>query len=131
MMDTIRNAQLRGSVRNTRILRLAAVLSLLCLLFALPAFAQFDTGTIAGTVTDQYGAVVSNAAITVANVGTRIKKNLHTDSNGDFVASALPFGNYVVSAKAGGFTESKTQQIVLNVGATVHVLVSISVAAES
>jgi carboxypeptidase family protein len=129
MMDTIRNAQLRGSVRNTRTLRLAAVLSLFCLLFALPAFAQFDTGTIAGTVTDQSGAVVSNAAITVANVGTGITKTLHTDSNGDFVASALPFGNYVVSAKAGGFTESKTQQLVLNVGATVHVKLTMAVAA--
>ncbi|HEU5402081.1 MAG TPA: carboxypeptidase regulatory-like domain-containing protein [Terriglobales bacterium] len=127
MMEMTPNAQLRGSVRNSRILRLAVVLSLF--LFTLPVFAQFDTGTIAGTVTDSSGAVVANAAVSVTNTGTGITKTLHTDSNGDFVASALQFGNYVVSATASGFSESKSQQIVLNVGSTVHVKLTMSVAA--
>src|SRR5512146_3122520 len=129
MMEMIPNAQFRGSVRNARILRLAAVLSLFCFLFTLPLYAQFDTGTIAGTVTDPSGAVVANAAVTVTNTGTGITKTLHSDSNGDFVASALQFGNYIVSATASGFSESKSQQIVLNVGATVHVKLTMAVAA--
>src|SRR5512146_2810158 len=129
MMEMIPNAQFRGSVRNARILRLAAVLSLFCFLFTLPLYAQFDTGTIAGTVTDPSGAVVANAAVTVTNTGTGITKTLHSDSNGDFVASALQFGNYIVSATASGFGESRSQQIALNVGATVHVKLTMAVAA--
>jgi hypothetical protein len=129
MIHTTQTALLRGSVRNQRILRLAAILGLFCLLSTLPAFAQFDTGTISGTVTDPSSAVVANAAVTVTNTGTGVTKTLHTDSNGDFVASALQFGNYVVSSTASGFSESKSQQIVLNVGATVHVKLTMSVAA--
>lgn len=128
-MDMTPNAQFRGSDRNRRILRLAVVVSLFCFLFTLPLYAQFDTGTIAGTVTDPSGAVVANAAVTVTNTNTGITKTLHSDSNGDFVASALQFGNYVVSANASGLSESKSQQIVLNVGATVHVKLTMAVAA--
>ncbi|MGE5114830.1 MAG: carboxypeptidase regulatory-like domain-containing protein [Acidobacteriaceae bacterium] len=129
MIDSRHNAQLASSGRSVSILRFAAVLSLFCLLFAMPAFAQFDTGTIAGSVSDPSGAMVANATVTVTNTGTGISKTLHTDSDGNFVASALPFGNYVVTANSSGFTESKSQPIVLNVGSTVHVKVPLSLAA--
>ena len=71
-------------------------------------------------MTDASGAVVSSAAITVANVGTGIQTSLDADQGGNFVASAVPFGTYVVTVHASGFAETKSQQIVLNVGATVH-----------
>jgi hypothetical protein len=127
MMEITPNARFQGSVRNARMLRFAVVLSLFCFFFTLPLLAQFDTGTIAGAVSDPSGAVVPNAVVTVTNTGTGITKTLHSDGNGDFVASALPFGNYVVAASASGFMESKSQQIVLNVGATVHVKLTMSV----
>ncbi|HVZ17971.1 MAG TPA: TonB-dependent receptor, partial [Terriglobales bacterium] len=93
--------------------------------------AQFDTGTITGSVTDSSGAVVPNATITITNTGTSAKKTLKSDPGGNFVASALPFGNYVVSATASNFGEARTKEIVLNVGATVHVNVTMQVAAAS
>jgi hypothetical protein len=101
------------------------------LLFSQIAVAQFDTGTITGSVTDPTGAVVPNATITITNTGTSDQRILKSDSGGNFVASALPFGNYVVSASANNFGEAKTQQIVLNVGATVHVNVTMQVATAS
>jgi hypothetical protein len=104
------------------------LLALLLCAVALPAWAQFDTGTIAGLVTDPTGAVVPQAKVTITNVGTSAQKILQTDSGGSFVASALPFGTYVVSANASGFQEAKSQQIVLNVDAMVHVNVALSVA---
>ncbi|MBZ5653848.1 MAG: TonB-dependent receptor [Acidobacteriia bacterium] len=107
-------------------LRLVAVLASICFL-TLSAFGQFDTGTIAGTVTDSSGAVLTHAKVTITNVGTAIQQTLDTDSGGNFVASAVPFGTYVVSANASGFAETKSQQVVLNVGATVHVNLALAV----
>jgi Carboxypeptidase regulatory-like domain/TonB dependent receptor len=96
---------------------------------ALPMLAQFDTGTITGRVTDVSGAVVAHAALKVENVGTGIQKNFVADQNGNFVASSLPYGTYVVTIRASGFAENKSQPIVLNVGATVQLNLTLAVAA--
>ncbi len=109
-------------------LRLLAICTLLCL-FAASASAQFDTGTITGTITDASGAVVPHAKVTITNIGTGRQTMLQSNGEGLFVASALPFGTYVVSANASGFQESKSPQIVLNVGAAVNVNVALAVAA--
>jgi hypothetical protein len=108
--------------------RLISAVSLVVLGAAL-ASAQFDTGTITGLVTDPSGAAVAHATITITNVGTSFKKTLQTDSNGSFTASALPSGSYVVSATATSFAEAKSQPIELNVGATVHVTLALTVEA--
>jgi len=93
------------------------------------ASAQFDTGTITGLVTDPSGAAVARATVSITNVGTGYVKTLTTDGRGFFVASSLPLGSYVVSAKAASFAEAKSQTIVLNVGATVNVNLALSVEA--
>jgi hypothetical protein len=128
MAYTLLKAHSRATLRPARALQVAAVLTF-CLLFTLPLAAQFDTGTIAGSVTDSSGAVIPNATVTVTNVQTSFKKTLQTDSGGKYTASALPFGTYVVSANAGSFAEAKSQEIVLNVGATVHANLTMNVAA--
>ena len=92
------NAQLSGMTRARRVFSAIALLAVV-LFGALPMFAQFDTGTITGTVTDASGAVVAHAAITVTNVGTGIQKSFVTDQNGNFVASSLPYGTYVVATQ--------------------------------
>src|SRR6266550_1916858 len=101
----------------------------LVLLCSLVASAQFDTGTITGTVTDPSGAMVAKASVTILNVGTGIRRTLETDSGGNFVAASVPFGTYVVSATSSGFAEAKSQEIVLNVGATVRVSLALTVQA--
>ena len=106
----IHNAQLSGMTRARRAFHAIAVLTIV-LFGALPMFAQFDTGTITGTATDASGAVVAHAAITVTNVGTGIQKSYVTDQNGNFVASSLPYGTYVVTTHASGFAESKSQPV--------------------
>lgn len=122
------NAQLSG-MTCLRTAFYAIALLAVVVFGALPMFAQFDTGTINGRVTDVSGAVVANAAITVENVGTGIQKNFVTDQNGNFVASSLPYGTYVVTIRASGFAENKSQPVVLNVGATVQLNLTIAVAA--
>ncbi len=101
--------------------RTAALLLFICILGVTAAFAQFDTGTITGSVTDPSGAMVPNAKVTVTNTGTGIEKSYNSDSSGNFVASALPFGNYTVSASSAGFSTAKSSPLALTVGAIVHV----------
>jgi len=122
-----RNVQFFQMSRAPFALRLIVLLVLLGFC-SLPVLAQFDTGTITGTVTDPSGAVVPHAAVTIVNTGTSIQRTLQADSNGSFVASAVPFGNYIVSATASGFKEAKSPTIVLNVGATVNVNLSLPLA---
>jgi hypothetical protein len=122
------NAQLSGVTWFRTFFHAIALLAVV-VFGALPMLAQFDTGTITATATDASGAVVAHAAITVTNVGTAIQKSFVTDQNGNFVASSLPYGTYVVAARATGFAESKSQPVVLNVGATVQVNLTLGVAA--
>jgi hypothetical protein len=111
------------------LLRHAIAVVGLVLLCSLVASAQFDTGTITGTVTDPSGAMVAKASVTILNVGTGIRRSLETDSGGNFVAPSVPFGTYVVSVTSSGFAEVKSQPIVLNVGATVRVNLALTVQA--
>lgn len=88
----------------------------------------FDTGTITGTVTDPTGAAIPNATVKILNAGTGFQKTLHSDATGNFIVPGVPFGNYTVSAQASGFSVATTNSFVLNVGATVHVNIGLTVA---
>lgn len=123
------NAHLTGSAHVFGMWCPTVFLVFCSFFFALPLSAQvFDTGTIAGVVTDPTGAVVPRAEVTITNIGKGIERNLKTDNSGSFVASALPFGNYTVSATATGFGKATSKPIVLNVGAQVQVNLSLTVA---
>jgi len=129
MVDMTRKAHLGVYRRLIGAWRLLAAFGLICILSVLPASAQFDTGTITGTVTDQSGAMIPHATVTITNVGTSTQRTLEVDANGSFVAAAVPFGTYIVSATSKGFGETKSQSLVLNVGSTVHVDLKLAVAA--
>ncbi len=107
----------------------ALLLMAALLLLVLPSGAQFDTGTITGTVTDSSGAMLPGAMITITNTGTGIVTKLPTDSSGSFVASGMPYGHYIVSATAPNFGEATSQPMELNVGSTVTVKLILKVAA--
>ena len=86
------------------------MLAKLTFLLSLAVFA-----TIVGTVTDNSGAVVPNAAITITNTATGIARTLTTNDSGQYVASALSIGNYKVKAEAAGFVVVETTGVVLSV----------------
>src|SRR5262245_21760682 len=66
----------------------------LCLIFLLMPYAlgQTTTGTIVGSVTDQTGAVVSQAAIVITEEGTGARRTLTTNAQGEYIATLLPIG---------------------------------------
>ena len=111
---------------------LCTVVALVCVALTItPLSAQFDTGRIAGMVNDPTGAVIPNATVTVINQNTSAKTTLQTTASGTFVASALPFGNYVVSATAPGFGKATSKTVALNVSATIYVSLGLQVSTTS
>src|SRR6476660_463971 len=100
---------------TTQISRTLISLSLL-LVFATAAFAQSNTGSITGVVTDQNGAVVPNAAVTVINQGTNEKRAAQTDGEGRYEVPALANGSYSVEAAATGFKTTSVKDLRLAVG---------------
>ena len=85
------------------------------LLASIGAFAQ-TTATITGTVTDDTGAIVPNAKISVTSVGTGLTRNLVTDARGQYAALSLPVGQYEVRAESTGFAPVVRSGITLVVG---------------
>ncbi|MBI1787290.1 MAG: TonB-dependent receptor [Acidobacteria bacterium] len=65
--------------------------------------AQAPTGLITGTVTDESGAVVPAAKITVSNKETALVRTLTSGSDGSYSVASLPAGEYEVRAEATGF----------------------------
>lgn len=92
------------------------LISVSCLLLWTPAHAQASyTAQIRGTVTDQTGAVVQNANITITNVGTNISTTAKTDSKGLYLLPGLRPDRYVIRAEAPGFRAQEQKDIVLQV----------------
>jgi len=72
---------------------------LLAILSSVPTWGQAFTGR----VTDQTGAVVPKASITVHNVATNVDTTTTTTRTGDYTVPYLKPGPYQVSASARGF----------------------------
>lgn len=97
------------------------VLSLV--LFSMTAMAQSQFGAIAGTVSDQNGAVVPNATVTVTGVSIGFNRTATTDSNGYYVVRQVPAGTYTVSVGAvSGFAAQtlRNQLVTLETTSTVN-----------
>jgi hypothetical protein len=74
--------------------------------------AQIPTGIISGTVTDESGAVIANAAITVTNKTTGAARNVTVNASGIFSAPALDPGEYEVRTEITGFRTTVREAMV-------------------
>jgi hypothetical protein len=95
--------------------------SLCVLLLSLPVFAQGNAGRILGAVTDQTGAAVVGATVTVTDLQRGITRNLTTDQAGQYSAPNLLPGQYKVRAEAKGFKSIERVNIGLEVGNDVRI----------
>src|SRR5205823_5130904 len=89
------------------------LLSLCLLLSCFPAAAQTTTGSIVGTVTDQTGSLVPDAAVTVTNEATGIEFKATTDSSGNYVVTPIPVGRYSVTVETKGFKKAIRRRVAL------------------
>ena len=91
------------------------------LLFSLSLFAQGNFGRILGTVTDQTGAVMPGATVSVIDTQRGLARTLTADSAGEYNAPTLIPGTYTVRVEAKGFKTLERQNIVIEVGQEIRV----------
>src|SRR6266481_1286114 len=105
----------------------AAMLLLASLLLGSRAYGQGGaTGAIAGSVVDTSGASISAADVQMISASTEsIVRKLSTNSDGDFVATLLPPGTYIVVVNKSGFGEAKAQGIEVRVTETTRVTITL------
>ena len=91
----------------------AMILSGLCS----QAQTTISTGSIQGTVTDQSGAVVPAAKISITNKSTGRLINVSTTTGGTYASGALTPDNYILRVEAQGFKTSELS-VTVQVGVT-------------
>src|SRR5690349_7230540 len=85
------------------------------LTLSLAALGQ-DSASITGTVTDQSGAAVPDAQVTVSSPERGINRPTTTNSSGDYLVAGLPSGPVTVSVVASGFKKHEVKGVILTVG---------------
>jgi len=80
------------------------------------AFGQAATATLSGAVVDQSGGVLPAATVVLQNTATAFRRQIETNSEGQFTISLLPPGVYRLTAERQGFSPFTEPQITLNVG---------------
>jgi hypothetical protein len=120
----------------TRLLSASAGVQFLMLLVLIlggsaMTLAQQITGSIAGTVKDEQGAMVTTATIKATNVETDYTRSTTTSGDGAFLIQYLPVGSYTVEVDATGFKKFVQKNIVLSVDQTLTLNPTLAVGVES
>src|SRR5215470_11210146 len=100
----------------------------LCLSIGLPLAGQTTFGSITGTVTDQSGAFIPAAAITITNEGTAEERHMVTGEAGVFNVPNLNVGSYRIRIEAQGFRSYQQAGIQLNANQVIGIDAQLTVA---
>jgi len=104
-----------------------SVLFLFFVLLCSPLHAQYENGSVVGTIHDPSGAIVSGAVVTITNTATGISMQTKTNSQGDYEVPELRVGVYNITAAAPGFSEVAARNISVSVGGRQHIDLSLKV----
>ncbi len=85
------------------------------------AYAQLDTASITGRVTDTSGAIVPGAPVTIANTETNFVSETKTNAEGQYRIPALRPGPYRLTIAASGFKKYIRAGLELRVGDNLEV----------
>jgi hypothetical protein len=106
----------------------AKALPLVLSLLSQSAFGQAEAGSVAGTVTDQSGAMVTGATVIVKNLGTNATRVTQSSATGDYTVVGLEPATYEVTVTAGAF-KPFTAKVEVTVGRHVTLAARLSVGA--
>jgi carboxypeptidase family protein len=110
-----------------RVLRASSFVAISVLLSSGLAWAQLSTAQLSGRVTDESGAVLPGATITILQTDTGFTRSDVTDGNGSYVVSNLPPGPYRLEVMLQGFRTHVQTGIVLQVGGSPELNVKLAV----
>jgi hypothetical protein len=116
-------------MRSTTTYRFIVVLTVL--LFAGLAAKAQQNSEIVGTVTDQTGAAVPGALLTLTQKETGFVYNATANVTGGYVFAGLNVGTYDLKATAKGFEAYQATGLILNVSQTLATDVKLTVGAET
>jgi len=89
----------------------------LCIAFlAAPVRAQLAGANLSGVVSDESGAAVAGATVTIRNTATGDVREVRTNTDGIYAAPNLAPGTYDVAVTAPGFGQMTQKGLALNVG---------------
>jgi len=91
--------------------------------------AQVLYGSLVGTVTDQTGAVVPNATITITNVNTGQTREITTDNAGHYSMPNVLEGTYDLGVKMTGFRPHLQKGVVVPINTVTQINLSLQVGA--
>ncbi|MDE1160449.1 MAG: TonB-dependent receptor [Acidobacteriaceae bacterium] len=112
-------------MRLKHLILIAAAVCTLCL-GSLRAFAQFDTASIVGRVTDSTGALVKNAKVTATNDDTNVSISRVSNGAGEYNIPALKPGTYHIEIEEPGFSTAIRKNIKLEIGTNQRVDMAIA-----
>jgi len=111
------------------------VVALACIVFfGVLAYGQGSpTASLSGVVSDQTGAVIPGADVSVKNVATGLESKTVTVENGTYSVPALDPGTYVVTVTLPGFKQAVVNNVKIDAGvpATVRVTLEVGNATET
>src|ERR1700690_1086890 len=94
--------------------RFAVLVCTLACLFS-PLLHGQATGSFSGTVSDNSGAVLSGAKVTVTAQATNMARQAATDDTGRFLIPLLGVGDYTLHVEASGFKPAEAKDIRLQI----------------
>ncbi|MGA9528762.1 MAG: carboxypeptidase regulatory-like domain-containing protein [Terriglobales bacterium] len=108
-------------------IRQVLIVAVLLGLLSIGVLAQ-DTASLTGTITDPTGAAVPNAQVSIDSSGKGIHRNLVSNQDGEYSATALPApAAYDITVVAHGFKKYEARGIVLRVAEKTRVNVALQV----
>ena len=109
---------------------LCAVFFALALMLVPRASAQ-DNATITGSIADNTGAMMPNAAIALTNTSTSQTRTTTSNSVGEYRFGNVGYGTYTLTATATGFQKFTRTGIVVNVAQSLEENVALTVGSQA
>src|SRR5216684_4370404 len=133
-LRTYVNIGLRGETMSTKIGHSRSFVLLLTLwffAFAVATSAQIGNAGLGGTVTDQSGAAVVGATVTLTNKATGTETSFTSDERGEYTFRNLTPGTYDLRASKSGFQNYLKKDIVVTINASVRADAVLKVGAQT
>jgi len=81
-----------------------------------PTFAQGETGSVTGVVTDPQGGVVAGAEVTLTNLADNNSRTTTTNDSGRYHFASIGVGNYDLTVTKAGFKTHRATSQKISVG---------------